>query len=621
MDKKDLAKTILFNVGGKENVNSVVHCATRLRFKLKDESKANTDLLKNLDGVMTVVKSGGQYQVVIGDAVPEVYDEVVRLGGFSKEGVSDSQTNGEKEKLSSKLVSILTGLFTPMLGLMAAAGILKGLLVLLTTLGLLKATDGTYIILYAAADAFFYFMPVILGFSAAKVFKVNEYVGAILGAVLVYPTLVESFSKGAHLTFLHIPVVLMNYTSSLLPAVFAVLALSYFDKLLKKIIPDMLKLIFVPLIELIVMVPVTLLVVGPIFSELGKILSNVSMAIYGFSPIVAGFILAGIWQAAVLFGLHWAFIPIFVNNIAVHGFDPINAMLYCTVFGQTGAALAVAIKTHNRKQKEVATAATISGFLGITEPIIYGVTLPRKRPFVAASIGSAFGGAIAGSVAAKMFGGFASGGVFGIPMFIDPKAGINAGFIGFAASLIVAFIIALILTLIIDKDPKVKDDKKVVESGKIREDDSIKSPVSGQVIPLSEVEDEVFKSGAMGAGVAIIPENGEYVSPVDGIITTLFPTGHAIGLLSDNGTEVLIHIGMDTVNLKGEGFLVKVEQNQHVTVGTPLISVDLSKIKSAGYSTTTPVIVTNSKEYDQVEESSAKTVQAGEALLTVIAKK
>ncbi|PCS01559.1 beta-glucoside-specific PTS transporter subunit IIABC [Lactococcus fujiensis] len=630
MENKDLAKTILFNIGGKENVNSLVHCATRLRFKLKDESKANTELLKNLDGVMTVVQSGGQYQVVIGDKVPLIYDEIAKRIGLSQENVENS-TPDKNEKISSKLVSILSGLFTPVLGLLAASGILKGILVLLTTLGILKVTDGTYIILYAAADAFFYFLPVVLGFSAGKVFKVNQYIGGMLGAVLVYPTLVTAFTTKTALTFLHIPVILMSYSSSLLPAVFAVFALSYLDRFLNKTIPDLLKLIFVPLLEIVIMVPLTLLVVGPIFSEVGKLLSNISMAIYGFSPMLAGFLLAGIWQIVVLFGMHWAFIPIFINNIAVHGFDPINAMLYCTVFGQTGAALAVAIKTRNRKQKEVATAATISGFLGITEPIIYGVTLPRKRPFIAASIGSAFGGAIAGTFGSKMFGGFASGGVFGIPMFIDPKHGVTAGFIGFVSSLIVAFVIALILTFIIDKDPVEKDNISTViaESPKaenvtpltFREDDVIKSPVSGKVIPLEQIDDEVFSSGSMGKGIAVELTNGEILSPVNGIVKTLFPTKHAIGLISDNGAEVLIHVGMNTVDLKGKGFDSYVVQNQHVSIGDHLLTVNLELIKKENLKVTTPIIITNTPDYGNIEVNSSALVNAGDTLLTLIAKK
>lgn len=630
MENKDLAKSILYNVGGKENVNSLVHCATRLRFKLKDESKANTDLIKNIDGVMTVVQSGGQYQVVIGDKVPLIYDEIARKIGIQQENAEDSITD-KNEKISSKLVSILSGLFTPVLGLMAAAGILKGILVLLTTMGVLKATDGTYIILYAAADAFFYFLPVVLGFSAGKVFKVNQYIGAMLGAVLVYPTLVTAYSSGAHLTFLRIPVVLMSYSSSLLPAVFSVFALAQLDKVLRKVIPDVLKLIFVPLLDIVIMVPLTLLIVGPVFSELGKLLSTISMSIYGVSPLIAGFILAGVWQIAVLFGMHWAFIPIFLNNIAVHGFDPIDAMLYCTVFGQTGAALAVAIKTKNHKQKEIATAATISGFLGITEPIIYGVTLPRKRPFIAASIGSAFGGAIAGTFGSKMFGGFASGGVFGVPMFIDPKHGVNAGFIGFISSLVVAFIIALILTFIIDKDPIEKNDLNTVtvEATRaenvtpltFREDDAIKSPVSGAIVPLEQIKDEVFSSGSMGKGIAVELTDGEIVSPVNGIVKTLFPTKHAIGLISDNGAEVLIHIGMDTVNLNGRGFYSHVIQNQHVAVGDPLLTVDLKLIKEENLKVTTPIIITNTPDYDNIEVNSDSLVHVGDTLLTLIAKK
>lgn len=457
IDNRKLAEEILAHVGGEENVNSLIHCVTRLRFKLKDEGKADTEYIKNLEGVMTVIKSGGQYQVVIGDTVSDVYKEVLAISSIDSAArleVNEDQGNGKKDSLFSKMVNLLSSLFTPVLGVMAASGILKGLVVLLTTLNILSPDQGTHVILSAAGDAMFYFLPVILGFSAGKVFGTNQYLAATLGAVLVYPTLVASFNDGINLTFTKIPVVMINYTSSLIPIVVAVWILAHLEKQLKKIVPNALKMMMIPLICLVIIVPFTLLVVGPISTSFGVVLAKIMMVLYSFNPWISGLVLASVWQGAVLLGLHWAFIPIFFNNIATQGFDQINAMLYCTIFAQTGAALVVALKSRNVKDKSLAYSATISGFLGITEPIIYGVTLPKKKPFIAASVASGIGGMIAGGFGARMYGGFASGGIFGIPMFINPS-GIDNGFIGFCLSIAVAFVCGFIFTWFVYKDYSV----------------------------------------------------------------------------------------------------------------------------------------------------------------------
>lgn len=600
MTDKELAQKIVDLVGGKSNVNSLIHCVTRLRFKLKDESKAKTDEIKNLDGVMTVVKSGGQYQVVIGDKVTEIYNQVMPLLGLKVEGTEESSETDSKEKKNiwNSLVELLSSLFMPVLGPLASAGILKGILVLCTISGLLTEKSGTYMILYAASDAVFYFLPIILGFSAAKAFKTDPYLSAIIGAALVYPNMVSAYTAGKSLDFLGIPVVLMNYTQTLIPIVAAIYLLSVVQKYLQKIVPKQLKGIFVPLLSLVIVVPLSFLVVGPITNTLSQWLADAVLWIYGVAPTVAGFILAGIWQLAVLLGLHWAFIPIFLNNIATKGFDPINAMLYCTVFGQVGAALAMSIKAKDSKFKELSISATISGFLGITEPIIYGVTLPHKKSFLMASIGSAFGGAIAGFSSAKMFGGFASGGIFGIPMFIG-NHGINSSFIGFLISLIVAFAIALVLTLILV--PSVKPNKKEIQTNNSADlDENIKSPLTGTVMPLSSVNDEVFSKGIMGKGFAISPTLGEVYAPFDGEVVSVFPTKHAIGLKSNDGIELLIHIGLDTVNLKGKYFDTQIKAGDTVKSGQLIETFDYKSIQNEGYDITVPIVITNSNDFKNI---------------------
>lgn len=624
MTDEQLAQQILTLVGGEENVNSLIHCVTRLRFKLKDESSAKTEQIKGLDGVMTVVKSGGQYQVVIGENVADIYDKIMPHLN-SENATSTSETN-EKSSIWNSAVQILSGLFTPVLGPLAAAGILKGFLVLLTITHVLTTKSGTYMVLYAAADAVFYFLPVILGFSAGKVFHTNSYMGAVIGAALVYPDMIAAYNAGKHLTFLKIPVVLMSYAQTLIPIIAAVYFLYWVEKFLNRYIPKSLKGIFVPLLCLVIVVPATYLVVGPVTSMLSSGLASAVLALYKLVPPLAGFILAGIWQLAVLLGLHWAFIPVFLNNIATKGFDPINAMLYCTVFGQVGAALAMAIKAKDYKFKELATTAVISGFLGITEPIIYGVTIPHKKSFVMASIGSAFGGAIAGFASAKMYGGFASGGIFGIPMFIGPK-GINFEFIGFVLSLAVAFVVALVLTLLLvpgvqpEATASTSTEKTIISASDAlsQADMNVFSPLSGKVEPLSAVNDDVFSKGLIGKGLAVVPSEGKVTAPFDGTVVSVFPTKHALGLRSNSGIELLIHIGLDTVNLKGKHFNSLVKGGDVITLGQTLEEFDIQAIKDEGYDITVPIVVTNSNEYSDVTlDDNQHSVAAGDELLSVV---
>ncbi|EAK8469948.1 PTS beta-glucoside transporter subunit IIBCA [Listeria monocytogenes] len=592
MNNSDLAKEVVKLVGGKENILSVIHCVTRLRFKLRDENLAETEKIKALKGVMTVVKSGGQYQVVIGDQVSYVYDEVIRVLGIKPDDAPQDNPEQEHKSIFNKFVELISGIFMPVLGLLAASGILKGFLTAAVTMGLINTSAGVYEVLYAASDALFYFMPIILGFSAGKVFKTNQYLSAAVGAALVYPTLVDMYSNGAHLTFLHIPVILMNYTMSVIPVILAIYFMSKLEKVLVKFIPKSLQLIFVPLLLLLIVVPVSLIIIGPVSTYASQLLAKGALGLYSLSPMIAGFFLAGVWQVAVMFGLHWAFIPIFINNISVLGYDPINAMLYCTVFAQTGAVMAVMLKTRNQELRSLSITATISGFLGITEPAIYGVNLPYKKPFIMACVGSAFGGAIAGMSAAKMFGGFASGGIFGIPMFINPD-GIGWDFWGFLISLVVAFSVALILTYFFGFKDKVEE--VVIQTGeKATLDETIYSPLQGELIALNDVKDEVFSAGIMGAGVAILPASGEIRAPFDGTVLSVFQTKHAIGLISKQGVELLIHVGLDTVNLNGQFFDIEVSESEEIKKGDLLGTFEMDTIKKAGYDITTPIIVTNS---------------------------
>lgn len=626
MKYEKLAKEIIKNVGGKENVNSLAHCITRLRFKLKDESKANTEVLKNMDGVVTVVKSGGQYQVVIGNHVPDVYAEVATIGGFAESSSGESE---EKLNPFNKFIDIISGVFTPTLGVLSATGMIKGFNALFVALGWLANTSGTYQILNAIGDCLFYFFPIFLGYTAAKKFKLNEFIGMAIGAALVYPTL-SGLMTGTplytlfggtviespiYITFLGIPVILMSYSSTVIPIILATYVGAKIEKGFKKIIPDVIKLFIVPFCTLLVIVPLTLILIGPMATWAGKLLGAATLAIYGLSPIVAGLFMGAFWQVFVIFGLHWGFIPIVMNNMAVFGYDPILAGVLGASFAQTGVVLAILIKTKNPKLKSLAIPAFISGIFGVTEPAIYGITLPRKKPFILSCVASAIGGGIIGLMGTKgyIMGGL---GIFAIPSYISPQ-GLDTGFYGAIIAIAVSFVLGFLLMFFggfKDEESKKEENKENV----LVKQETLISPLKGEVKPLSEVNDEAFSKGALGKGVAIEPTEGKVIAPVDGVLTTLFPTGHAIGITSDNGVEILIHIGMDTVKLEGKYFTPKVKQGESVKAGQVILEFDIKAIKAAGYSLITPVIITNSGNYLDVIETDQKTISYKEDLLTVM---
>lgn len=615
MDFRKLANDIINNVGGKENINSVVHCVTRLRFSLKDNSLAHTEKIKEMDGVMTVVISGGQYQVVIGNKVKDAYNEVINILGTSTASDSGESADGEKKNLFNRFISVIVGIITPIMGLLAASGMLKGFLALFLALKWVKDTDGAYILLNALADGVFYFLPIFAGFAAGKKFNANPYIPAAIGAALVYPTVVAAFSAGTSLSFAGIPIVLANYTSSLFPVIMAAWVASIIEKWLEKKLPASLKLFFVPLITIVVTGVLTFLAVGPVLSAFSQQLANITMGIYELSPLIAGVILGAFWQLIVIFGLHYAFIPVLINNITTLHYDPVNAILCVTVFAQVGAALGVFLKAKNKKVRSIAGPATISAFLGVTEPAIYGISLPYKKPFVMAGIAGGIGGGITAAMGAKMYG-FAGGGIFATPMFINPQ-GIDSSFYAFLISGAVAIIGAAVLTYLFGYKDKPEAANPV--SKEIKQDVKIYNTIQGAIIPISEVKDEVFSSGMMGNGFAVIPEDNKVYAPFDGTVLTVFGTKHAIGLISSDGVELLIHMGINTVELNGVPFDVKVKENDVIKKGQLIAEVNWELIKKKNYDITTPIIITNSAAYQSVDLRVERNQKAkmGELILTV----
>lgn len=639
MKYEELAKSIVENVGGTKNIKDVTHCVTRLRFKLKDESKANTDILKKMDGIVTVIKSGGQYQVVIGNHVPDVYQDVIKVGNiqdFNGDFKSEDDTN-----IFNKFVDLISGIFAPTLGTLAATGMIKGFNALLVAFGLLSVESGTYQILNAVGDSLFYFFPIFLAFTASKKLKVNQFTAMAIGASLVYPALSgltageplytlfagSIIESSIFIEFLGIPVILMSYASSVIPIIVAIFLASKVEKGLKKLIPDVVKTFLVPFFTLLIVVPLTFIIIGPIATWAGSLLGAGTLAIYNISPIAAGAIIGGFWQIFVMFGLHWGLIPVVINNLSIYGSDPVLAMSFAASFAQTGAVIAVMMKTKEKKVKSLGIPSIISGLFGVTEPAIYGITLPLKKPFIMSCIAGGIGGAAIGLINAKVYiiGGL---GVFGITNFLNPAGGNNSTVLGVVAIIIGAMILGFILTFLAGFGKLYEDDVVVAETtndGVVESEnevyigkDTIESPLKGSVIALSDVQDEAFSSGAMGKGIAIDPVEGKLVSPVNGEITMIFPTSHAIGITSDEGTEMLIHIGMDTVQMNGEGFIPYVKQGERVSKGQLLIEFDITKIQDAGYSVITPIVITNSKDYLDVITTDKESIASTDQLMTIV---
>ena len=621
---ENLAKEILENVGGKENINSLTHCVTRLRFRLKDESKANDEALKNNPGVVTVMKSAGQYQVVIGNHVPLVYADVCELAGISNgtPQVEEAAPQG----LFNKLIDIISGCFQPILGPLCAAGIIKGLNALLVfILGSSFNNSGTYMILNAIGDSIFNFLPIILGYTAAKKFNVNVIVGMIIGATLCYPTIqTDTLSAagkaigtlpfiGSYYTkFIGIPFVSGNYTSTVVPVICIVALAAQIQKIAKKFVPEMLQNFFVPFFVLIISLPIGLLVIGPVVSLLTTVLSNMFAGLYAFSPIVTAFVIGALWQCLVIFGLHWALVPMAMVNIGNLGYDTILPGMLGTTFAATGVLAAMYLKLKDENKKALAIPGVISAFCGVTEPAIYGFLLPEKTPFVFSCIGGAVGGAIMGTVAVKQYviGGL---GIFSVVNFISPKGnatGMIVSLIAGAVSLVVGFVLTMIFYKTNDQQVENKEVTKL-------EEETILAPIKGEVKPIEESSDAAFASGALGKGVVILPEEGKVYAPVTGTVTVLFPSLHAIGITSDAGVELLIHIGINTVQLNGEGFTAHIKQGDQIKQGQLLVEFDMNKIKEAGYTLETPVLVTNYADLKEVKNTNASSVQLQETLMEV----
>ena len=588
MKYDQLAKEIIQQVGGESNVKSLVHCATRLRFVLKDKSKANKANMERLDGVITVKESGGQFQVVIGNNVPEVYQAIGKQTNLIDRPTDDS-SDGEKGNIFGRAVDIISSIFTPLLGVMAGAGILKGLLAIATNVGWLATDETTYIILNAAADSLFYFLPVLLAVTSARKFGANQFVAMTVAGALIYPSIIQLKNEAVPTDFFGIPVMMMSYTSTVIPIILAIWIMSYIEKFFNQRIHESVKNFVTPLISLVTIVPLTLIVFGPIGVTTGDLIAAFILKALAFNPILAGAFIAGVWQVLVIFGIHWGVVPVIINNIATKGYDYIKPATAPAIFAQAGASFGVMLRSKNKKLKTLAGSTGITALFGITEPAVYGVTLRLKRPFIAAVISAAVGGGVVGHFGSVAV---ASGppGLLTLPVFIGDSM---TAFYGLLLGVAVSFVLSIVLTYVLGfEDDPIEEEMTETTTDSM----TIPSPVPGQIVSIETVPDQVFASGAVGRGFAVIPSEGKVSAPVSGEVTAVFASKHAIGIQSDSGLEILVHVGIDTVQLDGKHFDLHVEKGQRVEAGELLISFDIEAIQTAGYEVITPVIFTNLPE-------------------------
>lgn len=624
-----LAKFIIKNVGGEKNIDGLMHCMTRLRFVLKDEHKADTEALKNHDEILSVVNGNGQYQVVIGTHVKEVYNAILEITSL------DSNNDDKSEKHTASFLDMLAKIFSPVLGILGATGMVKGILVLLTTIGFLSKDSGTYQLLYVVSDSVIYYLPVFLGYTTAKYFKSNLLVGIAIGLCLVHPNVLAMMGKDplyvlfegsmiqskVFTTFLSIPVLLMNYTSSSIPVIISVYFASKIEKIAVKIIPNVVQMFLVPAATLVIVVPLTFIVIGPIATWAGNILSQFTLAIYNISPIISGAVIGGIWQFCIMFGLHRSFTPITLNNIAVYGYDMVFAARFAFPMIMTATMLALTLKAKSAKAKAASFPAFISALFGITEPGMYGLVMSNLRLMIIISLSTGLCGALMGFFKAKFYvlGG---GGIFVLPSYLNPE-GLDPSSYGAIIALVIGFVTAFMLTFLFgfknQKQNEVSDNSnKQINSDSIMKQEIITSPIKGEIIPLSEINDEVFADAIMGKGCAVIPEEGKVYAPADGVVTALFPTGHAIGITTASGVEILIHVGINTVKLNGEYFNLHVEKGASVKQGDLMIEFDLEEIQKQGFDLTTPIVIINTKNYLDVLPLSLKHCEAGTDLLSIV---
>ncbi len=618
MKYQETIKGILENIGGEANIEAVTHCMTRLRFTLKDDSKASMDGMKKVKGVVSCVNKSGQFQVVIGTHVNEVYDELLSSTHIKAEG-GDSSEKKEKRNLFAVLCDTMSGIVMPMIGPLAASGMIKAVLTICVQFGLMTDASQTYQIFYMVADGVFYFMPFFLAFSAGKKFKCNPYLSLIFAAMLVNPTYIEMRSAGEPVTLLGLPVTLASYTSSVVPIILIVYFQSFVERFVTKFTPKAIKAFFVPLVVTLVTVPVGFVVLGP----LGSIVGNYLAAFFTFLDTQVSWLVpmlvGGLCPLLVMTGMHYALGSAQSVQRATMGYATLMAPgMVCSNMAQCASTFGVALKTKNPEIKSLASTVGVTALCGITEPTLYGIGMKYKRPLYSAMAAGAIGGLYAGIMGVKQWA-YGTSTIFALPVYI----GEDNSFLHICIAVAISMVLAFVFSFISFKDPKEETtapaaDGNASTAPSLNKKTEIYSPVKGKVVDLAEVNDDAFSTGALGKGAAVVPEDGEFCAPADGKIAAVFETGHAVGMVTEDGTEILIHIGLDTVKLEGKYFTAHVKTGDTVKKGDKLVSVDIEAVKKAGYDVTTPVVVTNANDYLDVVETSETYAQCGDLLLTAV---
>lgn len=600
---KQLAQRIVELIGGKENVNDAWHCQTRLRFKLVDESKAETEKIKELTGVINVLSKGGVYQIVIGPNVADVFEELEPLLDLNQGSEQKEKTN-----IGAKIIDFVSGVFQPIIPALSGAGMVKAVLALLVVFKAVNVESATYQLLNMLGDTIFYFLPVFLAFTEARKLKCNQIIAAAVATVLVNPTWLSFVTAGKPVNLFNvIPFHLVNYAYSVIPIILIVFVQSYIEHFLNKLIPKAVELVFVPMLTLLIMGILALSVLGPIGDILGGYLSQFFTYLSVNASWAPALLVGGLLPVMVMFGLHNGIAPLGVMQMATKGYDSIFGP-GCVVSNMCSAtaALVVALRTRDQKTKELGFSSSITAYMGITEPALYGINLPKRYPLIAAMIGGAFGGLYAGLTHTHRFA-TGSSGLPAVLLYIGDNT--LRYLINILIAMVIGVVITAILTYLLSLKYETNDKKKVqlaTEPQVVYAE--ISSPVKGELLPLSQSDDEAFASQAMGKGFVVKPSEGKVYAPVDGKVVSLFSTKHAIGILGDNGAEILIHIGIDTVDLKGKYFTAHVKQGQKVTKGQLLIEFDRSKITASGYNDEVMVIITNTNSYQNVELLDSATV-------------
>lgn len=608
-DYHKLALDIIDVVGGQKNIVNATRCATRLRLVLKETPEGAKEKVSALAGVITVVENNGQFQVVIGTHVGEVYDSVAKALNLD---ASTQEIEQPKQSIVNRIIATMSAVFAPFVYILAAAGLLQGVLILITMATPAFAETGTYEILNFMSWTPFTFLPIFIAITASKHFKCNTYIAILCCCALVnqsWADIAARIADGDIVRFLGVKLSETTYTSTVLPPLLLVWVLSYLEHFIEKKLPDAAKPLLTPLICFVIMVPATIIVIGPASAITANAIANGYNALVAFAPALAGAIIGGLWQIFVIFGVHWGITPVVLANFDMNGCDTFQAFQTIAVVAQVAAAFGVFIKSRNKEFKGVALSAGVTGIFGITEPTIYGVTLRLKKPFICGCAGGAIGAVVLSFFHSAYYAYAGLPGLLTIVNAINKDAPMS--FVGEALACVIASVITIVAIQIVGFDDPVDESEEKEE----KEEKEIESPLAGTVIPLSEVDDEVFASEMMGKGCAVIPEEGKVYAPFDGKVVGLLDSHHAVGMESTDGVEVLIHVGMDTVKLNGRCFTIHVEEGEQVKKGQLLLEFDIPGIKEAGYEVTTPIIITNSDEFNDVETKAKGKVTVGTKLL------